>query len=95
MLKNQNDAPIACHSSAGLKRAALSIASGNYEAKKKPLEELELDDLDLDEEDAEPKLKTIERFLPPKKEAGKLLQGEPAEQAKELVSLLRSEAKVI
>ncbi|MCY9408577.1 electron transfer flavoprotein subunit beta, partial [Bacillus inaquosorum] len=31
----------------------------------------------------------------PKKEAGKLLQGEPAEQAKELVSLLRSEAKVI
>lgn len=95
MLKNQNNTSIACHSSAGLKRTALPIASGNYEGQEKPLEELELDDLDLDEEDAEPKMKTIERFLPPKKEAGKLLQGEPAEQAKELVSLLRSEAKVI
>lgn len=36
-------------------------------AKKKPLEELELDDLDLDEDDVPYKIKTIERFLPEKK----------------------------
>lgn len=40
-------------------------------AKKKPLEELELDDLDIDEEDVEAKTKTIEVYLPPKREAGK------------------------
>ena len=42
-------------------------------AKKKPLEELELDDLDLEEDDVEAKTKTIEIYLPAKKEAGKVL----------------------
>jgi electron transfer flavoprotein beta subunit len=64
-------------------------------AKKKPLDELELDDLDLEEDDVEAKTKTIEIFLPAKKEAGKVLTGELTSQVKELVSLLRSEAKVI
>ena len=32
-------------------------------AKKKPLEELELDDLDLDEDDVEAKTETIEIYL--------------------------------
>lgn len=42
MLKNQNDTPIACHSSAGLKRTALSIASGNYEGQENRLKSLNL-----------------------------------------------------
>ena len=33
-------------------------------AKKKPLEKLELDDLDLDEDDVEAKTETIEIYLP-------------------------------
>jgi electron transfer flavoprotein beta subunit len=33
--------------------------------------------------------------MPPKKEAGKVLQGDLDAQVKELVSLLRNEAKVI
>ena len=33
-------------------------------AKKKPLEELELDDLDLEEDDVEAKTETIEIYLP-------------------------------
>jgi len=37
----------------------------------------------------------IETFLPPKKEAGRLLTGELNQQAKELVKLLHQEAKVI
>ena len=64
-------------------------------AKKKPLEELELDDLDLEEDDVEAKTKSIEIYLPPKKDAGKVLQGEIPDQVKELVNLLRTEAKVI
>ena len=64
-------------------------------AKKKPLEKLELDDLDLDEDDVEAKTETIEVYLPPQKAAGRVLEGEIADQVKELVSLLNSEAKVI
>lgn len=64
-------------------------------AKKKPLEELELDDLDIDEDDVEVKVETIEIYLPPQKEAGRVLQGDLKDQVKELVNLLHSEAKVI
>ena len=42
----------------------------------------------------EAKTKTIEIYLP-KKDAGKVLQGELQDQVKELVSLLHTEAKVI
>jgi electron transfer flavoprotein beta subunit len=49
----------------------------------------------LDEDDVEAKTKTIEIYLPPKKEAGKVLQGELTDQVKELVKLLHTEAKVI
>jgi electron transfer flavoprotein beta subunit len=68
---------------------------GIMKAKKKPLNEIELDDLDLDENDVKPKTKTIEIYLPPKKEAGKVLEGDLEKQVEELVSLLRNEAKVI
>ena len=51
-------------------------------AKKKPLEELELDDLDLEEDDVEAKTKTIEIYLPPKKEAGKVLRRRIARSSK-------------
>lgn len=68
---------------------------GIMKAKKKPLEELELDDLDIDEDDVEGKTKTVDIFLPPEKEAGRILEGEIEDQVKELVSLLRNEAKVL
>src|SRR5699024_10787406 len=68
---------------------------GLMQAKKKPLEELELDDVDLDEEDVEAKTETIERFLPAEKAAGRILEGEIDDQVKELVSVLKPEAKVL
>ncbi|MBN6206392.1 electron transfer flavoprotein subunit beta/FixA family protein [Ralstonia pickettii] len=68
---------------------------GIMKAKKKPLEELELDDLDLDEDDVEPKTKTIEIFLPEEKAAGRVLAGDVQDQVKELVSLLKNEKKVL
>lgn len=68
---------------------------GIMKAKKKPLEELEIEDLDLDEDDLEPKTKTIEIFLPAEKEAGRVLEGDLQDQVKELVSLLKNESKVL
>ena len=62
-------------------------------AKKKPLEKLELDDLDIDEEDVEAKTKTVEIFLPPAKEEGKILEGEIAQQVKELVIIIKYRSK--
>ena len=67
----------------------------DYESKEKTIRRIELDDLDLEEEDVEAKTKTIEIFLPPKKEAGNVLEGELDSQVKELVQLLHTEAKVI
>jgi electron transfer flavoprotein beta subunit len=64
-------------------------------AKKKPFRELTLSDLGLNETDITPKTQRLGLTLPPARQAGKLLAGSPAEQAAELVRLLRSEAKVI
>ncbi|MBM7597768.1 electron transfer flavoprotein beta subunit [Virgibacillus halotolerans] len=68
---------------------------GIMKAKKKPLEELEIDDLDLDEDDVEAKTRTTDIFLPPEKEAGRVLEGDVQDQVKELISLLKNEAKVL
>ncbi|MBA2873734.1 electron transfer flavoprotein subunit beta/FixA family protein [Thermaerobacillus caldiproteolyticus] len=87
--------PLLVTAQQGLNEPRYPSLPGIMKAKKKPLEELELDDLDLEEDDVEAKTKTIEVFLPPKKEAGKILQGELADQVKELVTLLRTEAKVV
>ncbi|MGV2937990.1 electron transfer flavoprotein subunit beta [Mesobacillus sp. LC4] len=87
--------PVLVTAQQGLNEPRYPSLPGIMKAKKKPLDELELDDLDLDEDDVEAKTKTIEIYLPPKKEAGKVLQGELADQVKELVNLLHTEAKVV
>ena len=87
--------PLLVTAQQGLNEPRYPSLPGIMKAKKKPLEELELDDLDLDEDDVEAKTETIEVFLPPAKEAGKILEGEVADQVSELVSLLKNEAKVL
>jgi len=87
--------PLLITAQQGLNEPRYPSLPGIMKAKKKPLEELELDELDLEEDDVEAKTKSIEIYLPPQKEAGKVLQGEVPNQVKELVQLLRSEAKVI
>lgn len=91
----QTSLPLLVTAQQGLNEPRYPSLPGIMKAKKKPLDELELDDLDLDEEDVEAKTKTIEIFLPTAREAGKVLQGEMADQVKELVSLLHTEAKVV
>ncbi|MDP4163325.1 MAG: electron transfer flavoprotein subunit beta/FixA family protein [Bacillota bacterium] len=87
--------PLLVTAQQGLNEPRYPSLPGIMKAKKKPLEELELDDLDLEEDDVEAKTKTIEIYLPPKKEAGRVLQGDLNDRVKELVHLLHSEAKVI
>lgn len=87
--------PVLVTAQQGLNEPRYPSLPGIMKAKKKPLEVLELDDLDLDEDELEAKTETIDRYLPPEKQAGKILEGEIADQVKELVELLRSEAKVI
>ena len=87
--------PLLVTAQQGLNEPRYPSLPGIMKAKKKPLEELELDDLDLDEDDVEAKTKTIEIFLPAKKEEGRILEGDIQDQVIELVGLLHSEAKVI
>lgn len=87
--------PLLVTAQQGLNEPRYPSLPGIMKAKKKPLDELELDDLDLDEDDVEAKTKTIEIYLPAQKQAGKVLDGELADQVKELVNLLHNEAKVV
>ena len=79
----------------GLNEPRYPSLPGIMKAKKKPLEKLELDDLDIDEDEVTAKTKRLNLFLPPVKGAGKILEGDIDQQVKELASLLQTEAKVI
>lgn len=87
--------PLLVTAQQGLNEPRYPSLPGIMKAKKKPLEELELDDLDLDEDDVAAKTETIEVYLPAQKAAGRVLEGDIADQVNELVTLLHSEAKVI
>ncbi|MCG3089326.1 electron transfer flavoprotein subunit beta/FixA family protein [Sporosarcina cyprini] len=87
--------PLLVTAQQGLNEPRYPSLPGIMKAKKKPLEELELDDLDIDEDDVEAKTETVEIFLPPAKAAGRVLEGDMADQVKELVDLLNKEAKVL
>lgn len=91
----QSKLPILVTAQQGLNDPRYPSLPGIMKAKKKPLEQMDLDDLDVDEDDLEGKTETLEVFLPPEKGAGKVLEGEVEDQVKELVQLLRNEAKVI
>ena len=87
--------PVLVTTQQGLNEPRYPSLPGIMKAKKKPLETLELDDLDLEEEDVKAKIEKIDIYLPPKKQQGKILEGELNNQVQQLVSLLKTEAKVI
>ncbi len=64
-------------------------------AKKKPLTVWNADDLGLDPDELEPVVELLHVERPPARKAGRILEGEPAEVARELVRILHEEAKVI
>ncbi|MFC7365520.1 MULTISPECIES: electron transfer flavoprotein subunit beta/FixA family protein [Bhargavaea] len=87
--------PLLITAQQGLNDPRYPSLPGIMKAKKKPLDELELDDIDLEEDDVEVKVERVDVFLPPEKQAGRVLEGDLQDQVKELVQLLRTEAKVI
>src|SRR5699024_2766935 len=93
--KIETSLPLLVTCQQGLNDPRYPSLPGIMKAKKKPLEEMEIDDLDLDEDDLEPKTKTIEIFLAEEKEAGRILEGETEDKGKELVSLLHDDKKVL
>lgn len=80
----------------GLNEPRYPSLPGIMKAKKKPLQRLTLDDLEgLPTEAVSARTERTALFLPPPRKAGKRLTGEPAEQAQQLVRLLRDEAKAL
>ncbi len=78
----------------GLNEPRYPSLPGIMKAKKKPLERLTASDIRLGEAGDSPTVVT-DRFLPAKREAGRMLQGSIPEQAEQLARLLRDEAKVV
>lgn len=87
--------PVLVTAQQGLNEPRYPSLPGIMKAKKKPLTTLELEDLDLEEDDIEAKIEKIDTYLPSKKQQGKILEGETNEKVQQLISLLRTEAKVI
>jgi electron transfer flavoprotein beta subunit len=77
----------------GLNTPRYASLPGIMKAKKKPLKELALADVGVSSAQLKTRLKDFQ--LPPEKPAVKMLAGDPASQAKELVRLLMEEAKVL
>lgn len=77
----------------GLNEPRYASLPNIMKAKKKQISTLSMGDVGVSESDQKIRLKNFE--LPPPKQAGRKLEGEPAEMAKELVRLLHEEAKVI
>jgi electron transfer flavoprotein beta subunit len=77
----------------GLNTPRYASLPGIMKAKKKPLKELSLSDLGVSSDKTKTRLKDFQ--LPPEKPPVKILAGDTAAQAKELVRLLLDEAKVL
>ena len=87
--------PLLVTAQQGLNEPRYPSLPGIMKAKKKPLERLSADDLNLNLDDVKEKTTIVDQYLPAKKEAGRILSGELNNQVNELVQLLRNEAKVI
>ncbi len=79
----------------GLNEPRYETLKGIMAAKKKEIPIVTLEELGLEAEELRSSVVITQLDLPPQRQTGKILQGEPAETARELVRLLHSEAKVI
>ncbi|MFS0553822.1 electron transfer flavoprotein subunit beta/FixA family protein [Brevibacillus sp. 179-C9.3 HS] len=86
--------PVLVTAQQGLNEPRYPSLPGIMKAKKKPIERVEVGDLPI-EADIEARTVVTETFFPPKKQAGRILNGTIQEQTTDLARLLRSEAKVI
>lgn len=77
----------------GLNEPRYPSLKGIMQAKKKELKKVSLQDLGLSAEEA--KAKVVGYQLPEARQAGKVVEGEPADTVKQLIEFLTNEAKVI
>ncbi|MBE3595542.1 MAG: electron transfer flavoprotein subunit beta/FixA family protein [Hydrogenibacillus sp.] len=84
--------PVLLTAQQGLNDPRYPSLPGIMKAKKKPLDRLTPGELGVERKET---TQVIEQYLPPKKEAGKIIGGTAEEAARELVRLLREEAKVV
>jgi electron transfer flavoprotein beta subunit len=68
---------------------------GIMQSKRKPMEEVEMDSLDVEEQALKAKTTVTGYREKPEREAGKKYEGEPDEMAKEVAQLLDTEANVV
>lgn len=87
--------PVLITAQQGLNEPRYPSLPGIMKAKKKPLDRFSADELGLSAGDVQAKTEIVEQYLPPKKQAGRVLSGDLSAQVSELVQLLRNEAKVI
>jgi len=87
--------PVLITAQQGLNEPRYPSLPGIMKAKKKPLDRYSADDLGITASDVQAKTEIVDQYLPPKKQAGRILTGDLRDQASELVQLLRNEAKVI
>lgn len=87
--------PVLITAQQGLNEPRYPSLPGIMKAKKKPLDRFSADDLGLSLDDVKAKTTIVDQYLPPKKQAGRVLSGDTSSQVSELVQLLRNEAKVI
>ncbi len=64
-------------------------------AKRKPMTVWSVDDLDIDLDELEPLLEVVSVTKPAARSAGRIIDGEVDESARELIRLLNEEAKVL
>lgn len=79
----------------GLNEPRYETLKGIMAAKRKQVPVVSLEELGIKESDLESKLKLMKMSPPPTKEAGKMIEEEPEEAAKQLVQFLHEEAKII
>jgi len=91
--KIQMQIPCVVAATKGLNEPRYPSLMGIMKAKKIPIKKLALADLGIPE--INNKIHTQKLYAPPEKPQGKVIDGEPEEVVKELVRLLKEEAKVL
>ncbi len=87
--------PVVVSAQKGLNDPRYASLKGIMQAKKKKIEVMDAAALGLDAAALAPKLKIVKMELPPPRPEVKMIEGDPGQQAKELIRLLNEEAKVI
>jgi len=85
--------PVLIAAQKGMNEPRYASLPNIMKAKKKEVKALKMADVGVSESDQKIRYKNFQ--LPPPKQAGKKITGDPATQAKELVRLLHEEAKVV